>query len=170
MRPARDSVRRQIVAGRLPRPSYVLDDGTEMVPADFFELADEAGAPQRVRADFKRRFVDAGGDPAGAEEEWLFYLSGVYGICLREVSPETIVRKSALMEGIGRLLDQPRPDEAEWRHDLRDQVDELDALEREFSPDFDPGDRFEQPPSRDRLVAATRERFPDVFAREQTPP
>ena len=36
---------RALVQGEsLPRPSYVLDDGTEMVPADYFALADEAGA------------------------------------------------------------------------------------------------------------------------------
>jgi hypothetical protein len=29
----------------LPRPSYVLDDGSEMFPADYFRLADDAGGP-----------------------------------------------------------------------------------------------------------------------------
>jgi hypothetical protein len=73
------------------------------------------------------------------------------------------------MESIGQLLDQPRPDDPAWRDELRDQVDELDALEREFSPDFDRSERFEQPPSRDRLIAAAHRRFPTVFARDRTP-
>jgi hypothetical protein len=37
-------VRRRIDEGLLPRPSYVLDNGTEMFPSDYFRLADEAGA------------------------------------------------------------------------------------------------------------------------------
>src|SRR5919204_4550380 len=54
-----DDVRRQIVAGRLPRPSYVLDEGAEMVPADYFVLADEAGGPESLREHFQARFVAA---------------------------------------------------------------------------------------------------------------
>jgi hypothetical protein len=41
----------------------------------------------------------------------------------------------------------------------------FDALEREFSPDYD-RTRFEQLPTRDRLVAAARDRYSDVFACE----
>jgi hypothetical protein len=51
-----------------------------------------------------------------------------------------------------------------WREQLREQVDELDAIERDFSPDYDRGDRFAQLPSRDRLIIAARQRYPDVFA------
>jgi hypothetical protein len=54
-----EEVRALIAEGRLPRPSYVLPDGTEMVPRDYFAIAD-AG-----REDFARRFLDAGG--SGAE-------------------------------------------------------------------------------------------------------
>jgi hypothetical protein len=36
-------VRALIGEGRLPKPSYVLDDGTAMFPADYFRFVDEAG-------------------------------------------------------------------------------------------------------------------------------
>jgi DNA-binding transcriptional ArsR family regulator len=43
---------------------------------------------------------------------------------------------------------------------LRRDVDELDALERQFSPDYD-RQRFERPPSRDLLIKTAHERYPD---------
>lgn len=148
---------------RLPAPSYVLPDGSEMVPGDYFALVDEVGGPERLRQEFDRRHRAAGGVADGLEEDWQGYIDGVYGICLRSVSPETIVRKSQLVESIGALLEQDSPDHAEWRAQLRRQVDELDALEREFSPDYDRR-HFNRPPSRDLLIAAARERYPDLFA------
>jgi hypothetical protein len=42
-------VRSWIDDGLLPRPSYVLDDGTEMFPRDYFRLADEAGGIEPLR-------------------------------------------------------------------------------------------------------------------------
>ena len=42
-------VRRLMDARLLPRPSYVLDDGTELVPPDYFDLADAGGGPDRAR-------------------------------------------------------------------------------------------------------------------------
>jgi hypothetical protein len=54
--------------------------------------------------------------------------------------------------------------ERKWRAVLRAQVDELDALEREFAPDHDRSDEQERAPTRDLLIAAAYERFPDVFA------
>src|SRR2546423_13173146 len=59
-------IRALIVAGRLPKPSYVLDDGTEMFPADYFRFVDEAGGPAALRARFAER-LEAGG--AGGELE-----------------------------------------------------------------------------------------------------
>jgi Family of unknown function (DUF6058) len=158
-----DDVRREIVAGRLPRPSYVLDDGTEMVPDDYFALADEAGGPEVLREHFQARVVAAGGNAAEAEDEWQWYLTGIYGICLREVTPETILRKGALVSSLEQLLAAPRPGDATWRRQLRAEVDELDALEREFSPHYDRSDRFPKRPSRDRLLAHARSQFPEVF-------
>jgi Family of unknown function (DUF6058) len=152
-----DLVRR----GLLPRPTYVLPDGTEMVPHDYLALADEAGGAERLPAEFARRCTALGLD---AGEEWEAYLSGEYGVCLREVTPETIARKTALVSSITGLLDDPRPEDDRWRERLRTDVDALDALEREFSPDYDRSGRFPLPPTRDRLIRAARERFAEVFA------
>jgi hypothetical protein len=114
----------------LPAPSYFLPDGTEMVPDDYFALLDEVGGPKRLRSEFERRYLAAGGAADELNADWQGYIDGVYGICLRSVSPETIVRKSQLVESIGALLEQDAPDEPEWGEKLRRQVDELDALER----------------------------------------
>jgi hypothetical protein len=151
-----DEVRRAIARGELPQPSYLLPDGTEMVPADYFDLAD-AG-----RQDFARRFLAAGGVTADLEEEWQGYLSGAYGVCLKEQSPENIVRKDRLVRAIERLLEAPRPQDPAWSDELRTSVDELDFLERPFAPDYDRA-RW-GPSTRDRCITAARERFPEVFA------
>jgi hypothetical protein len=58
-----------------------------------------------------------------------------------------------------------RPADPEWRERLRTEVDELAELEREFSPDYDRSEeRFGRKPTRDLIVAAARERYPDVFS------
>jgi hypothetical protein len=150
---------------RVPAPSYLLPDGTEMVPADYFALIDRAGGPDQLRADFERRHRAAGGANDALEGDWDGYLDGVYGICLRSVSPESIVRKSQLVESITALLEDSAPNETAWTLQLQRQVNELDALEREFSPDYD-RHRFERPPSRDLLIAKAHQRFPDLFAFE----
>jgi Family of unknown function (DUF6058) len=152
-----DDVRRLIAEERLPQPSYVLPDGAEMVPDDYFTLAD-AG-----RKDFARRFLAAGGKASALEQEWAGYLSGAYGVCLKEQSPENIVRKDQLVTAIEKLLADPRPDDTEWRDRLRTSVDDLDRLERPFAPDYDRA-RWGLS-SRDRCITAPRERYPQVFAR-----
>jgi sugar phosphate isomerase/epimerase len=151
-----DDVRRLIAENKLPKPSYVLPDGTEMVPADYFLLADVG------RDEFARRFRGAGGDPSAVDEEWQGYLSGAYGVCLKEQTAENIARKELLVTLIEGLLDGPQPGDAAWRDRLRALVEELDALERPFAPDYDRA-RW-GPSSRDRCITASRERFPDVFA------
>jgi Family of unknown function (DUF6058) len=150
-----EDVRRLMAENKLPKPSYVLPDGTEMVPADYFLLAD-AGLEE-----FTRRFLGAGGDPAAVDEEWQGYLSGAYGVCLKEQTAENIARKEQLVALIEGLLDSPQPEDAGWRGQLRTSVDELDALERPFAPDYDRA-RW-GPSSRDRCITGSRERFPDVF-------
>lgn len=164
-----DHVRAQIDRGLLPRPSYVLDDGTDMVPVDYFRLLDEAGAPAALGAEFERRHAAACreqcADPAQLKDDWGGYMSGMYGVCLRDVTPETIVRKGALVDSLTQLLAEPRWDDAKWRELVRTQVDELDELEREFAPDYDrQPERFGRPPSRDVLIEANRERFPELFS------
>jgi hypothetical protein len=65
----------------LPRPSYVLDDGIGMFPADYFDLVDAAGGPARLHEHFAGRYraacaaqdVSARDLPA----DWAAYLDGV---------------------------------------------------------------------------------------------
>ena len=60
-----------------------------------------------------------------------------------------------------------RPAQDDWRRRLRDEVEELDALERQFTPDYDRDEaRFGRKPTRDLLINAARERYPEVFAAE----
>jgi Family of unknown function (DUF6058) len=157
-----DEVRAQIEAGLLPKPAYVLDDGTEMVAPDYFALVDSAGGVERLKDHFLARHTAASveHERPDAEEEWEAYLSGEYGVCLREVTPENIARKSSLVARIERLLAEPLPDDTGWSHALAAAVDELDALEREFAP----YDRVRWGPvSRDRLITAVRDTYPDAF-------
>jgi Family of unknown function (DUF6058) len=147
------AVRRWIAAGFVPRASYVLPDGTEMYPRDLLSLV-EAVAVLGVRAEFERRYDAA--EPV--EEQWDAYLTGLYAVCLREVTPETIARKSTLVDELTVMLEEPKPGDAAWLEALRDRVDELDGLEREFSPDHDRV-AFGRPPTRDTLIAEPRRRF-----------
>lgn len=160
-----EEVRALIRDEALPAASYVLPDGTEMVPDDYFQLVDEASGPERLRQEFERRHEAAGGPASELQEDWDGYISGLYGVCLRHVSPETIVRKGQLVTSIGRLLADAEPEDTAWRERLRAEVDELDTLEREFSPDYD-RKRFDRLPTRDLLIVAARERYPDLFAPE----
>ena len=158
-------VRRQIAEGLLPRPSYVLEDGSEMFPSDYFRLVDDAGGPAALRAHFADRLRAAGGDDLASD--WQAYLAGIYGVCLRDVTPETIVRKARLVSSLCELLVLARPADPEWRERLRAEVDELDELEREFSPDYDRNaERFRRKPTRDLVITAARERYPEVFSAE----
>ena len=161
--PMNDRVRALVERGLLPRATYVLPDGTPMVPADHARLLDDAGGdPEGIAARFRDRYLAAGGDPALVDEEYEAWLSGEYGACLNSTSPEAIVAKSALMDAITALLAQPRPEDPNWGGALRGAVDALDALERPFAG-YD-RERFGGPVSRDRLVTGTRERFPDVWS------
>jgi uncharacterized protein DUF6058 len=162
-----EQVQALITAGLLPRPSYVLDDGTAMFPADYFRLVDDAGGTVLLREHFAERHRAAchaeGIGPHGLEQDWQAYLGGIYGVCLHEVKPETIVRKGVLVSSLCELLTLAEPRNGKWRDALRSRVEELDALEREFSPDYDRSADRERPPTRDLLVAAARKRFPEVF-------
>jgi len=160
--PMEQSARELVERGILPCATYVLPDGTPMVPADHAALLDDAGGqPRAVAARFRERFVAAGGDPAEADEEHEAWLSGEYGACLYSTSPEAIVAKSTLMTAIRALLAAPAPPDARWRAALRGAVDALDALERPFAV-WD-RERFGGPSSRDRLIAGTHERFPELW-------
>jgi uncharacterized protein DUF6058 len=145
----------------LPRPSYVLDDGTGMFPTDYFVLVDEAGGPAALRPHFAARYRAASASREALQQDWEAYMAGIYGVCLCAVSPETIVRKSALVTSLCELLVLASPQSREWRERLRAQVDELDALEREFTPDYDRSGVHERPPTRDLLIKAAH--APEVF-------
>jgi len=169
---APEQVERLIADGLMPRPSYVLEDGTGYFPRDYFRLADEAGGPAELRESFAQRHRTAklaAQERSQLDEDWNLYLGGVWGVCLRDVTPETIVRKNALVSSLCELLMLARPTSQEWRESLRAQVDELDALEREFSPDYDRGDQQERLPTRDLLITAARERYPELFSAAATP-
>jgi hypothetical protein len=158
-----DQVRRHMAAGELPRPSYMLADGTEMVPPDYFDLVDAAGgigrlpawlADQLGRALISRE-LDASDERVAGE--WDGYLAGEYGVCLRRVTPENIAEKARLMRIIEAAIERPRPDHPAWRRALREQVDRLDAILRDFAGSDRV--RFGGPVSRDRLVTGVRARF-----------
>jgi hypothetical protein len=157
-----DRVRAMIAGGKLPAASYVLEDGTEMMPAEYFELVEEAGGEGGLRGLFARRYLAAAGDEDEVGSEWEGYLSGAYGVCLKHVTPENIARKSALVIEIEGLLAAPRPEDADWRAGLQASVDELDDLERPFAPHYDRA-RW-GPSSRDRCITAARELYPEVFS------
>jgi hypothetical protein len=160
------AVRTAIAEGQLPAPSYVLADGAEMVPEDYFDLVDEAGGLDRIGEAFLERYAAAAGREtaslASGADEWGDYLSGLYGVCLKRVTPEDIVRKSALVAELDELLANPDPETLAWATAVRERVDELDALERPFAPTYDRL-RFGGPSSRDRLITETRQRYPELF-------
>ncbi|SCL45335.1 hypothetical protein GA0070606_0710 [Micromonospora citrea] len=149
-----DDVRRLMLDRRLPLPGYLRSDGAEMVPADFFALADAAGGTNGLEA----WFTDHWADPGVGAAEWDAYLSGRY-VCLRSVSPATIRRKDDLVAAIRAALadldaDLPGGDAAARLPAL---VDELDTLE----PAFTAYDRlrFGGPTSRDTFIDAVRARL-----------
>lgn len=135
-----DDVRTLMLAGKLPMPGYLRSDGAEMVPADLFALADRAGIDN-----LRQWFVAQWADAAEGNDEWEAYLSGQY-VCLHSVTPATIRRKGELVAAIDATADPVQ---------LKSLVDELDALEPEFTG-YDRL-RFDGPVSRDTHIAAYRQ-------------
>jgi hypothetical protein len=148
-----DEVRRLMLGQRLPLPGYLRSDGAEMVPADLFALADEAGGADLLEAWFTAHWAD----PVAGKEEWISYLSGQY-VCLRSVTTAAIQRKDYLTTAISAAENEPDAGSAQWAERLHALIDELDALE----PAFTAYDRlrFGGPTSRDISIAAMRARFP----------
>lgn len=151
-----------IDAGHLPRPAYLLPDGTPVFPPDLLAVVRSAGCLDALphhftqRTEVAARLLGVGANTR--ETDWEDYLSGEYGICLRQVTPETLVLKEALVERISRALAAPRPDDLRWRRALAFEIDGLDALVRPFAR----VDRlrFGRPTSRERLIEAPRRRWP----------
>lgn len=148
-----DAIRELMLRRRLPLPAYLRSDGAEMVPADYFALATEAGGEDRLEAWFTAHWTD----PATGAAEWSSYLSGQY-VCLHSVRPSTIRRKDELTSAIDAAAAEPEPGSAPWCARLHALVDELDALE----PAFTAYDRlrFGGPTSRETFIDAVRARFP----------
>ena len=147
--------------GRLPAPTYVPPDGVPRFPPDYFALVDDAGSVDALPGRFRDRHLAVSGSAAEADEDWSGYLSGEYGICLWEVTPEAMVRKSRLIARIEELTARPAPDDQGWQADLRAAVTALDALERPFT-DFD-RERWGDT-SRERHITRVMAQFPTVFA------
>lgn len=154
--PDSDATFDRMVAGELPLPSYLLADGTPMVPADYLEPVAWAGGLDRLRPWFLDHWTADARDTA--EEEWAAYLSGQY-VCLRSVTPLTIRRKTALVEQVRAavaVLEQ-KPRDATARGSLGEATSKLDELELPMTG-YDRL-RFDGPLSRETWVEAPRERF-----------
>jgi hypothetical protein len=159
------AARRDIAAGRLPQPAYRLDDGTDMVPADYFALVDEAGSVDALPGWFQARYAKAREQSAideSAEEVWRDYLSGGYFICLRSATPEQIVRKADYIIEIDSLLADPSPASPPWQARLRAAVEGLSAIERPGTV-LDPP-RWGGPMSQQWYGAYLRTAYPAAFA------
>ncbi|MBV8278280.1 MAG: hypothetical protein JO170_23890 [Verrucomicrobia bacterium] len=159
--------RSQIRAGLLPLPPYVVH-GIEMYPADFFVFPDSVGSiGDQLKKEFSaryRRTAESYGEQipeAHIGEEFAAYLSGEYAVCLRWVTPETILLKGLAMRRIDELQSDPSPGDAQWSAALRYWVNRLDAMEREFAP-CDRA-RFGSLPSRVRYIDNVRAKYPDCF-------
>ena len=102
-------IRRLMLANRLPLPSYITSNGTQMVARDLLELPRRAGGYEQLPEWFAQQF-DSSRD---AIREWDGYLSGQY-VCLRDVLPETIQRKDKLVKAITHALAKPEPESPHW--------------------------------------------------------
>lgn len=73
-----------MAAGRVPLPSYLLSDGTPMVPRDHLDPVGWAGGPDRLHDWFVGYWP--ADEQADAEQQWAAYLSGRC-VGLRHVTP-----------------------------------------------------------------------------------
>ena len=104
--PATPEAMQHMLEGRLPLPSYVLSDGTPMVPAAHGRLAEVAGGLDRLHDWFVAFWED---DPATGEAEWAAYLSGQY-VCLRDVEPQPMRQRSERIADAERAVEILRRD------------------------------------------------------------
>lgn len=134
-----------VATGLLPQPTYLLPDGIAVFPPDLLTLVDAAGSIEALPGLFATRVrtaleaADAAMSPddldARGAEHWDGYLSGRYGVCLWNVTPEAMVEKDTLIATIADLLADPG-DSVAWRALLTTAVDDLDTHLRPFT-DYD---------------------------------
>jgi len=148
---------------QLPAASYRLPDGSLWFARDWWRLHDDAGDPAAIRALFARRHRAAAralGFAGDVDGDWAAYLAGQFGVCLRDVTPETIVWKEWLVARLGAALADPRPDDPRWLADTGADIAMLDGLERPFAS-CDRA-RFGGTTSRERLITTARARYPGL--------
>jgi len=132
-------VRADIAAGRLPQPAYRLDDGTDMVPGDYFVPLAVAGSVAALPDWFARNYreaarrLDLPHDDATVEAEWQDYLTGGYFVCLRHATPQAIAEKVRFVTDLNELMADPHAADQVWRKHLRLAVEGLAAIERPFA-------------------------------------
>ena len=107
--PATPEAMNLMLEGRLPLASYVLSDGTPMVPQDHASLVEHAGGLDGLHDWFVAFWED---DPATGEQEWEAYLSGQY-VCLREVSPVAIRQKTERIAEATEAVERLRRDRSD---------------------------------------------------------
>ena len=117
-----------MVSGRLPLPSYLLADGTPMVPHDHLAPLEWAGGLDRLQEWFLDHWPEEEQDTARAE--WAAYLAGRY-VCLRSVTPLTIRRRTALVAQVRAAVEvlEQDPRDATARGSLGEATSRLDDLE-----------------------------------------
>jgi len=162
-----DALRLEMAGGRVPKVSYILPDGTEMIPTDYFALVGDGSELDTLRDRFIRRYEVAvarlglsSADESAAT--WESYLSGGFAACLKSVTPESIALKGALVDAITALVSDPKVDDAAWSAALCAAVSQLDDLEMPFARWDDI--RFGSRSSRARLIDDVRAQYPGVFA------
>jgi hypothetical protein len=79
---------------------------------------------------------------------------------MRDVTPETIIRKRTLIDAIEGLLADPRSDNDTWASALRENEDERDSIEKNFAPNYD---RARFVPTRDTYIRDVRERYAELW-------
>lgn len=133
-------------------------DGQAYAPRNYEEQETDS-VRFASRADREIGRLRAGYDHGWIAAAWEAYWDGIYGICLKNASPENIVRKSWLIDRISILAERAEADES-LCGELRDAVDQLDLLERSFC-EFDRAIAG-RPLSRDTYIDAVRLRFPAI--------
>jgi hypothetical protein len=163
-------VEAMIASGLMPQPAYILPDGRQMFPEDYFQLYDDAGSVDLLQGHFRDRFVEAARragleftDEWNPDSEWTDYVDGTYWVCLYNATPEVMIEKERQIRAISEAMDAPDLESGQWRERLRAAVRALDSIELPFT-DFARA-RWDYT-SRERYIAAVEKRWPEVFEPE----